>query len=117
MEPRYPRDGSAYMNEDGPTDPQFQIPNGKLLYNAKCDAHFPYIYEIPTHTQVHSPQHIKKILIHIVDTSEEARITRAEFEKTLSVPLGPNNLMEKYGQYIQLLLRIIVFLNNFNRPI
>ena len=38
-----------------------------------------------------------KILIHIVDTSREARIERAKFDNTLSVPLGPNALMEEYG--------------------
>ena len=98
MEPRYPRDGSAYMNKDGPDNSLFRIANGTLLYNAKRDARFPYIYEIPKHAHVHSPQHIKKILIHIVDTSQSDRITRAEFEKTLRVPLGPNDLMETYGQ-------------------
>lgn len=87
------------MNQDGPSDPRFEIPNGKLLYNAKRDARFPYIYEIPTHTLIHSPQHIKRILIHVVDTSEEARIACAKFEKTLSVPLGLNSLMTKYGQH------------------
>jgi hypothetical protein len=100
MEGRYPRDGSEYMNKNGPADPRFRIPCGKLLYNPKRDARFPYIYEISTHMQVHSPQHITKILIHIVDTSVEARMARAKFEKTLSVPLGPNALMEKYGQYL-----------------
>ena len=99
MEPRYPQDGLAYMNKNGPMDPLFRIANGELLYNAKHDARFPYIYEIPTHALVHSPQHIKKILIHVVDPSEEARITRAKFETMLSVPLGPNALMVKYGQY------------------
>ena len=43
MESRYPRDGTEYMNKDGPTDPRFQIPDGKLLYNEKCDAHLSLI--------------------------------------------------------------------------
>lgn len=103
MEPRYPRDGSAYMNKDGPTDPLFRISDGKLLYNSKRDARFPYIYEIPTHPLIHSQQ-IKKILLRIVDTSIEARISQAKYEKTLSVPLGPNDLMEKYGQHVMLTL-------------
>jgi hypothetical protein len=98
MESRYPKDGSAYMNEYGPTDPNYRITNGKLLYNPKRDARFPYIYEITNHVLVHSPQYIKKILIHVVDTAEEARVARAQFQATLSVPLGPNALMTKYGQ-------------------
>ena len=100
MEPSYPRNSSEYMNQDGPPDPRFQIANGKLLYNSKRDARFPYVYEIPTHILVHSPQLIKKILIHVVDPSEEARIACAKFEKTLSVPLGLNSLMTKYSQHL-----------------
>ena len=97
MEPRYPRDVTEYMNKHGPTDSRFRIPDGRLLYNEKRDARLPYIYEIPTHYLVHSP-HIKRILIHIVDTNQETRIHRAKYETTLSVPLGPNELMDKYGQ-------------------
>ena len=72
MEPRYPSDGSSYMNKDGLSDPCFQIAHGKLLYNLKRDARFPYIYKISTHVQVYFPQHIKMILIHVIDTAEEA---------------------------------------------
>ena len=109
MEPRYPRNGSAYMDEDGPADLRFQIPNGKLLHHTKRDARFPYIYEIQTHILVHCPQQIKKILIHVVDSSEEALIACAKYEKTLSVPLGPNSLMENYGQRIQLCYQLTHF--------
>ena len=98
MEPRFPRDCSAFMNKEGPADPLFRIANGKLLYSATRDARFPYIYEIPTHSQVHCPQHIRKILIHVVNTSKSARIAHAKFADTLSVPLGPNELMAKYGE-------------------
>ena len=34
----------------------------------------------------------------------EARICSAQFDKTLSVPLGPNALMDKYGNIIDILL-------------
>lgn len=94
----YPRDRSTVMSKDGPTNPLFQVSNGKLLYNPNRDARFPYIYEVATHALLHS-QHITRIFVHIVDTSLEARVGRAEFEKKLSVPLGPNALMEKYGTY------------------
>ena len=78
----------------------FQIPGGILQYNPERDARFPYIYEIPTHALVHSPEYIKKILIHVVDTSIEARIGHARFEKSLSVPLGPNANMDNHGRFL-----------------
>jgi hypothetical protein len=93
----YPADCSTYMNKEGPSDPRFRIPGGELLYHPKRDSRFPYLYRISTHTLVHSPDHFKTILIHVVDTSMEARIRRAQFEKSLSVPLGPNALMDEYG--------------------
>jgi hypothetical protein len=95
--PIYPIDRTACMTVDGPTDRRFQITDGTLLYNPERDARFPYIYKIPTHALVHSPKHIKTILVHIVDTSIEARIARANYEKTLSVPLGPDKFMDNYG--------------------
>ena len=93
---RYPNDGLAYMNVHGPKDGRFRISNGTLLYNDKRDARFPYIYEIESHAQVHSPL-IEKILIYVMDTSEDARIRHAKFTNKLSVPLGPDYLMEEYG--------------------
>lgn len=97
--PTYPRDRSSCMSENGPKDPRFQISGGTLRYNPERDALFPYVYKISTHALVHSHKYIKNILIHVVDTSIDARIKRAEFEKTLSVPLGPNGNMNNYGQF------------------
>ena len=51
----------------------------------------------------HSPKHITKILIHIVDTSIKARTARADYEKTLSVPLGPDANMDNYGSFLNLI--------------
>ena len=96
----YPTDCVSCMRKDGPSDRRFRVDGGTLLYNSRRDARFPYLYRVPTHSQVHSPEYIKKILIHIVDTADDARIARAKFDKTLSVPLGPNALMEKYGSYL-----------------
>ena len=104
MPASYPIDRSSCMSKDGPADPRFRIPGGVLQYNSKRDARFPYIYRISTHALVHSPDHIKTILIRVVDTSTEARIRCAEFDKTLSVPLGPNALMKEYGTLIDILL-------------
>ena len=71
----YPVDHTLHMMEDGPMDSRFQIPCGTLQYNKERDAHFLYIYKLKTHTLVHTPQYIKTILIHVVDTSVDARVT------------------------------------------
>ena len=80
-------------------DNRFQIQGGTLLYNPERDARFPAIYEITTHTLMHSHKYVKTIWIHVVDTSIEARIAWAKFEKTLSVPLGPTTVMDNYGLF------------------
>jgi hypothetical protein len=90
-------DCSACMNRDGPSDHRYQVPGGTLSYSPKRDARFPYLYAVPAHALVHSPEYITKILVHVVDTSIDARVARAKFEKTLSVPLGPNALMASHG--------------------
>jgi hypothetical protein len=95
----YPRDHSTLMSKEGPVDPRFHIPGGTLLYNPEQDGRFPYLYKISTHALVHSPEYIKTILIHIVDTSTEQRKARAKYEKTLSVPLGPDANMDNCGQF------------------
>jgi hypothetical protein len=95
----YPTDRTMCMSKDGPIDPRFRVPGGTLLYKQERDARFPYIYEIATHTLVHSPEFIKRILIHVVDTSIEARKARAKYELKLLVPLGPDAYMENYGQF------------------
>jgi hypothetical protein len=94
----YPIDRTTYMNEDGPRDPRFKVQGGHLLHIPMRDCRFPYIYSLPKHALVHSPQYIKKIFIHIVDTSCEARMECAKFDHGLSVPLGPNSLMKEYGK-------------------
>jgi hypothetical protein len=92
----YPRDRSMCMQKDGPIDSRFRVPGGTLRYNPEHDSRFPYIYEILTHALVHSPEHIRTILIHVVNTSIDDRKTCAEYEKMLSVPL-PNANMDNYG--------------------
>ena len=102
--PAYPRDRSTCMSKDGPTDHCFHIPGGTLLYKPQRDVRFPYIYKIPTHALVHSGNYIKTILIHIMDTSIDAREARAKYEGMLSVPLGPNANMDNYGQFTNSIL-------------
>lgn len=105
--PTYPRDRSECMRRDGPIDRRFQVPGGILLYKPERDSRFPYIYKIPTHALVHTPEYIKTILIHVVDTSIKARIERAKFEKTLSVPLGPNANMDNNGALANIIFSFI----------
>jgi len=97
MPTSYPTDHSTSMRHEGPSDLQFHIPGGILLYHSQRDARFSYIYKISTHALLPSLDHFKTILIHVVDTSMDARISHAQFEETLSVPLGPNALMDEYG--------------------
>ena len=97
--PTYPMDHATCMSKEGPLDPHFRVPDGTLLYKSEGDTHFPCIYEIPTHALVHSSGFIKRILIHVVDTSIHARKACANYESKLSVPLGPNNYMENCGGF------------------
>lgn len=99
----YPSDRLSTMTNNGPTDERFHIPGGILLHHPERDARFPYIYEIATHALVHASDYIKTIWIHIVDTSMDARTARAKFEKSLSVPLGPNAIMNNYGTFPKLI--------------
>ena len=98
MSANYPRDRIACRNKDGPTDPRFRIPGGTLIYKQYHDARFPYLYTILMHALVHLPKYIKEILIHIIDTLVDDRKACANFGKRLSIPLGLNVLMEKYGE-------------------
>jgi hypothetical protein len=90
-------DCSACINRDGPSDHRYQVPGGTLSYSPKRDACFPYLNAVPAHAFVHSPEYITKILVHVVDTSIDVRVAHAKFEKTISVPLGPNALMASHG--------------------
>lgn len=97
MPASYPVDCTTSMNEEGPSNPRFRVHSGCLQYLPAQDSRFPFLYSVPTHSLVHLPLYIKKILIHIVDTSSEACMECAKFNHTLSVPLGPNALMKEYG--------------------
>lgn len=93
----YPTDRSVCMNCNSPTNHHYQVSGGELQYSKECDTHFPYLYAMQAHTLIHSSKYIKKILVHIVDTSINAHVACFKFAKTLSVPLGPDALMETYG--------------------
>ena len=109
MPSSYPVNRTSCMNKEGPSDPRFRVLGGHLLYLPTRDSRFPYLYSLPTHSLVHSPQYIKKILIHIVDTSCDARMERAKFDRMLSVPLGPNALMVSFSTHNFLFQYINIF--------
>jgi hypothetical protein len=106
----YPVNRISCMNQEGPIDSRFRVNGGHLLYLPTRDSRFPYLYSLPTHSLVHSPQYFKKILIHIVDTSCDARMERAKFDCMLSVPLGPNALMKEYGKFFYAYLSISIYI-------
>jgi hypothetical protein len=100
MPASYPRDRSACMSQEGPPDSRFHIPGGILLHHPKRDNRFPYLYRVSSHSLVHSPEQFNVILVRVVDTSVDARILNAQFIESLSVPLGPNSLMDEHGTYL-----------------
>ena len=104
MPVNYPVDCLTFMSKEGPPDPRFCILEDELVYHTQHNAHFPYLYCILTHALVHLPDHFKLILICVINTSVEARISCTQFDKGLSVPLGPNTLMDKYGMSVDILM-------------
>ena len=110
----YPIDRTSCMNKDGPDDVRFRVHGGELQYLPNRNSRFPYVYSLPMHALLHSSQYIKKILIHIVDMSYEACVEHAKFDRTLSVPLGPNDLMKEYGAlFIYILFNPLFYFISF----
>ena len=79
------------------TDESFVVPGGKLLKNSNRYHAFPSIYQVDEHPLVTDTTTIRTILVTIVDTSKEAQKIQYEMERTLSIPLGPDSLMESRG--------------------
>ena len=46
-------------------------------------------------------KYIDETWVYIVNTSPEQQKQRFEFEETLSVPIGPDSLMDEIGEYAQ----------------
>ena len=92
----YPLASQNAMSFDGPTNPAFAVPGGRLLTNAARDAAFPYIYAVQSHPLVSNPN-LTTILVIKVDTSREARRQLFNREQKLFVPLGPDSSMAERG--------------------
>jgi hypothetical protein len=103
----YPLDGKEFMRKNGPTDPQFVVPDADLIISEQRDARFYYVYRLRSphpHIQLNkdmpdASKYINETWVYIVDTSPEQQKDRFEFEETLSVPIGPDSLMEEIGEY------------------
>ena len=97
----YPPDSKAFMNTIQPPDSRFIVPDGQLIVLERRDERFPYIYRLKTHPHPLLPpvvvEHIKETWVHIVDPSPEAQRRRFEFEKNLTIPIGPDDLMPQLG--------------------
>lgn len=95
--PKYPAHWKTCMDENGPGDKAFRVPDGKLLYHPGRDSRFPYIYEMQSHPLDPTPKVRKRILVYVIDTSEANLVKLHNWENSLSVPLGPDSLINSYG--------------------
>lgn len=80
-----------------------RVPGGDLLFHPNRDGRLPYLYIVQSHPlvdrsklRVDSPG---RTLVYVQDTSKETMKAQAEFEDTLEVPLGPDELMVELGQF------------------
>lgn len=105
---RYPPDGNEFMRKSGPIDQQYVVPDADLLYLERRDARFYYVYRLrnlhPYNVELNklmpnASEYIDQTWVYIVDTSPEQQKVRFQFEDTLSVPIGPDSLMDDIGEY------------------
>jgi len=85
------------MDQDGPTEKEFRVSGGKLLYHPGRDSRFPYVYEMRRHPLDPTPQVKKRILVYVVDTSKGNSAKLHKWENSLSIPLGPDSVIDSYG--------------------
>ena len=106
---RYPPDGKDFMRKNGPIDPQFVVPDAELIIMERRDAQFYYVYRMQKphpHVKLNevipdASKYIEETWVYIVDTSPEKQKERFEFEETLSIPIGPDSLMDEIGEFAQ----------------
>lgn len=113
---RYPSDGVDFMLKNGPIDPQLVVPDADLIILERRDARFYYVYRLQNphpHPKLNTAvpdasKYIKETWVYIVDTSPEHQKQRFDFEETLSVPIGPDSLMDEIGEYAPQLIRLML---------
>ncbi|EDR14137.1 uncharacterized protein LACBIDRAFT_321948 [Laccaria bicolor S238N-H82] len=84
---------------------QFVVPDADLIILEWRDARFYYVYRLQKphpHPKLNTAvpdasKYIKETWVYIVDTSPEHQKQRFDFEETLSVPIGPDLLMDEIG--------------------
>ena len=104
---RYPPDGTEFMRKNGPIDEQYIVPDADLIILERRDARFYYVYRLRNlhpHIKLNkimpdASKYIDETWVYIVNTSPEQQKKRFEFEETLSVPIGPDSLMDDIGEY------------------
>lgn len=98
---RYPPDPQAPFMENRPSNSDFVVKEGNLLFHPQRDGRFPYLYQVTSHPRVEEmidKTIIKKILVYIQDTEPAALKSLLNFEDRLFVPLGPDLSMQELGR-------------------
>ncbi|KIJ91825.1 hypothetical protein K443DRAFT_135423 [Laccaria amethystina LaAM-08-1] len=90
---RYPLDGKEFMRKNGPIDEQYAVPDADLIILERRDVRFYYVYRLRT---PHPHIELNEIM---PNASKYEQKKRFEFEETLSVPIGPDSLMDELGAY------------------
>jgi hypothetical protein len=104
---RYPLDGKEFMRKNGPIDEQYAVPDADLIILERRDVRFYYVYRLRTphpHIELNeimpdASKYVNETWVYIVNTSPKEQKKRFEFEETLSVPIGPDSLMDELGAY------------------
>ena len=97
------------MQKNWPIAPQFVVPDANLIILEQQDTQFYYVYCLQNphpHIKLNeempdASKYIDETWVYIVDTLPEQQKQRFEFEETLSVPIGPDSLMDEIGEYAQ----------------
>jgi hypothetical protein len=101
---RYPLDGKEFMRKNGPINEQYVVPDADLIILEWRDVCFYYVYRLRTphpHIEImpDASKYVNETWVYIVNTSPKEQKKRFEFEETLSVPIGPDSLMDELGVY------------------
>jgi hypothetical protein len=93
MPTQYPPDPQVpYMQENGPSDPDFVVKDGKGMVVSLI-----YIRSNLQVDEMIDKSVIKNILVYIQDTKPTTLKHLLDFENTLFVPLGPDESMPGLG--------------------
>ncbi|RDB26598.1 hypothetical protein Hypma_005594 [Hypsizygus marmoreus] len=88
-----------------------QVPGGKLMFTRR-DGRFAYFYEVFNHplTQGRCPRLMGRTFVYLQDTYLPAMARELEFEKLLTVKLGPDDMMAETGLF-EIVPKILLLLS------